>query len=215
MHSRWNPTPKQTMVLEEVYSNGTRTPTTQQIQEIASKLQNYGRIEGKNVFYWFQNHKSREKLKRRRGDQQEVTTNVHEEAMTNNDSSSVSRRRGDHLVIHTRTCLSSSPTHPQNNTIDDGKRGLMEEKEATPQNQIHSINTSDFNYHLMIVASKRSQEAEQQLNEEEEETRKSRTLDLFPVTDNQERTGFEGKNRKPDQLYSNYCYSYEFMPLMD
>ena len=62
MHSRWNPTPEQTMVLEEVYSSGTRTPTTQQIQEIASKLQKYGRIEGKNVFYWFQNHKSRERL---------------------------------------------------------------------------------------------------------------------------------------------------------
>lgn len=96
MHSRWNPTPEQTMVLEEVYSSGIRTPTIQQIHEIASKLKNYGRIEGKNVFYWFQNHKSRERLKRRRGDQQVVTTinNVHEEplhkdnAMVNKDSSS-------------------------------------------------------------------------------------------------------------------------------
>lgn len=83
MHSRWNPTPEQTMVLEEVYSSGIRTPTIQQIHEIASKLQNYGRIEGKNVFYWFQNHKSRERLKRRRGDQQVVTiiNNVHEEPL--------------------------------------------------------------------------------------------------------------------------------------
>ncbi|KAJ0253434.1 Homeobox domain-containing protein [Hirschfeldia incana] len=233
MHSRWNPTPEQMMVLEEVYSSGTRTPTTQQIQEIASKLQKYGRIEGKNVFYWFQNHKSRERLKRRRGDQQGVTTisNVREEplndnivvATANKDSSLVSRRRGDHRVIYTRTCLSSSPTHLQNNNIDDGKREQYEtgvkDKEATCQNQINPINTSEFNYHL-IVASKPSQEADQQytLNEDdekEEETRKSRTLDLFPVIENQETTGFAEKNTKPNQLYCNYCYYYEFMPLMN
>ncbi|KAL0699498.1 hypothetical protein Bca4012_055620 [Brassica carinata] len=222
-HSRWNPTPEQTMVLEEVYSSGTRTPSTQQIREIASKLQKYGRIEGKNVFYWFQNHKSRERLKRRRGDQQGVTTinNVHEEPLLNKDSSSVSRRRGDHRVIHSRTYLSSSPTHPQNNSIDDGKReenkrGLEEEKETTCQNQIHPSNTSDFNYHLI----KPSQEEEQQFKlnddeEEEEETRKNRTLDLFPVTENQETTGFAEKNTKPNQMHCNYCYYYEFMPLMN
>ncbi|KAL1219489.1 WUSCHEL-related homeobox 6 [Cardamine amara subsp. amara] len=64
--SRWNPTPEQITTLEELYRSGTRTPTTEQIQEIASKLRKYGRIEGKNVFYWFQNHKARERLKRRR-----------------------------------------------------------------------------------------------------------------------------------------------------
>lgn len=64
--SRWNPTPEQITTLEELYRNGTRTPTTEQIQQIASKLRKFGRIEGKNVFYWFQNHKARERLKRRR-----------------------------------------------------------------------------------------------------------------------------------------------------
>ncbi|KAF2587981.1 hypothetical protein F2Q70_00041677 [Brassica cretica] len=229
MHSRWNPTPEQTMVLEEVYSSGTRTPTTQQIQEIASKLQKYGRIEGKNVFYWFQNHKSRERLKRRRGDQQGVTTisNVHEETLrkdnvivdtANKDSSSdIAWKDFYHVMLGTIT--------KKKNSIDDGKReeykrGLEEEKETTSQNQIHPSNTSDFNYHL-ITASKPSQEEEQQykLNdddeEEEEETRKSRTLDLFPVIENQEIIGFEEKNTKPNQLYCNYCYYYEFMPLMN
>lgn len=76
------------MALQEVYSSGTRTPTTQQIQEIASKLQKYGRIEGKNVFYWFQNHKSRERVKRRRPDQQErfTSNNVHEEPLRSKDN---------------------------------------------------------------------------------------------------------------------------------
>uniref|UniRef100_A0A7N0VH11 Homeobox domain-containing protein n=1 Tax=Kalanchoe fedtschenkoi TaxID=63787 RepID=A0A7N0VH11_KALFE len=48
--SRWNPTPEQLRALEDR----------------ALQLRRYGKIEGKNVFYWFQNHKARECQKRRR-----------------------------------------------------------------------------------------------------------------------------------------------------
>ncbi|XP_010551135.1 PREDICTED: WUSCHEL-related homeobox 1 [Tarenaya hassleriana] len=64
--SRWNPTPEQLRVLEDLYRRGTRTPSADQIQQITSQLRRYGKIEGKNVFYWFQNHKARERQKRRR-----------------------------------------------------------------------------------------------------------------------------------------------------
>ncbi|KAF9592421.1 hypothetical protein IFM89_014911 [Coptis chinensis] len=64
--SRWNPTPEQIQTLEELYRRGTRTPTSDQIQHITAQLRRYGKIEGKNVFYWFQNHKARERQKRRR-----------------------------------------------------------------------------------------------------------------------------------------------------
>ncbi|KAJ4961600.1 hypothetical protein NE237_021510 [Protea cynaroides] len=64
--SRWNPTPDQLMALEDLYRRGTRTPTAEQIQQITSQLRRFGKIEGKNVFYWFQNHKARERQKRRR-----------------------------------------------------------------------------------------------------------------------------------------------------
>lgn len=119
----------------------------------------------------------------------------------------------------------------QNNNIDDGKmeeyeRGLEEEKEATCQNKINRINT---NYYHQNNTSKGSQEAEREVSvnehqydlndeEEEEETRKSRTLDLFPVRENQEKTdatGLEEKNTKPNHLFRNYYYYYEFMPLMN
>ncbi|KAJ6370124.1 hypothetical protein OIU76_028402 [Salix suchowensis] len=66
MSSRWNPTPEQLRTLEDLYRRGTRTPSTDQIQDITAQLRRYGRIEGKNVFYWFQNHKARERQKRRR-----------------------------------------------------------------------------------------------------------------------------------------------------
>ncbi|XP_062111129.1 WUSCHEL-related homeobox 6 isoform X2 [Humulus lupulus] len=64
--SRWTPTPEQLLVLEELYQHGKRTPTAQQIQEITTMLRRFGKIEGKNVFYWFQNHKARDKRKRRK-----------------------------------------------------------------------------------------------------------------------------------------------------
>jgi Homeodomain len=64
--TRWCPTPEQLMILEEMYRNGLRTPNASQIQDITRQLSCYGRIEGKNVFYWFQNHKARDRQKLRR-----------------------------------------------------------------------------------------------------------------------------------------------------
>jgi Homeodomain len=64
--TRWSPTPEQLMLLEEMYKNGVKTPNATQIQQITAQLSRYGRIQGKNVFYWFQNHKARERQKVRR-----------------------------------------------------------------------------------------------------------------------------------------------------
>ncbi|KAF8378622.1 hypothetical protein HHK36_029969 [Tetracentron sinense] len=75
--SRWNPTPEQLRTLEELYRRGTRTPTADQIQHITAQLRRFGKIEGKNVFYWFQNHKARERQKRRR--QSELAVGVEEQ----------------------------------------------------------------------------------------------------------------------------------------
>ncbi|XP_031108482.1 WUSCHEL-related homeobox 5-like [Ipomoea triloba] len=63
---RWNPTTEQVKLLSDLFSGGLRTPTTDQIQKISCELSFYGKIESKNVFYWFQNHKARERHKRRR-----------------------------------------------------------------------------------------------------------------------------------------------------
>lgn len=71
--SRWSPTPVQLLVLEELYRQGLKTPSAEQIQQIATQLRQFGKIEGKNVFYWFQNHKARERQKRRRREMEETT----------------------------------------------------------------------------------------------------------------------------------------------
>ncbi|KAF2300464.1 hypothetical protein GH714_013608 [Hevea brasiliensis] len=64
--SRWCPTPEQLMILEELYRRGIKTPNASQIQRITAHLSLYGNIEGKNVFYWFQNHKARDRQKLKR-----------------------------------------------------------------------------------------------------------------------------------------------------
>ncbi|KAG5566892.1 hypothetical protein RHGRI_002443 [Rhododendron griersonianum] len=62
---RWNPTKEQITMLENWYKQGIRTPSAEQIQQITARLQAYGHIEGKNVFYWFQNHKARQRQKQK------------------------------------------------------------------------------------------------------------------------------------------------------
>ncbi|XP_042465907.1 WUSCHEL-related homeobox 5-like [Zingiber officinale] len=64
-NSRWNPTKEQISLLEGLYKQGVRTPSADQIQQITGKLREYGSIEGKNVFYWFQNHKARQRQKQK------------------------------------------------------------------------------------------------------------------------------------------------------
>ncbi|KAI4375042.1 hypothetical protein MLD38_012958 [Melastoma candidum] len=64
--TRWNPTQEQIGILEMLYRGWVRTPNAQQIEQITAQLGKYGKIEGKNVFYWFQNHKARERQKQKR-----------------------------------------------------------------------------------------------------------------------------------------------------
>nr|ACJ61508.1 wuschel [Glycine max] len=64
--TRWTPTNDQIRILKDLYyNNGIRSPSAEQIQRISARLRQYGKIEGKNVFYWFQNHKARERQKKR------------------------------------------------------------------------------------------------------------------------------------------------------
>nr|GLL37791.1 protein ABHD17B [Ipomoea trifida] len=43
-----------------------RNPSRQEIMGITQRLSQYGKIEEKNVFYWFQNQKGRERQQRKR-----------------------------------------------------------------------------------------------------------------------------------------------------
>ncbi|KAF6163537.1 hypothetical protein GIB67_002542 [Kingdonia uniflora] len=95
--SRWNPTPDQLETLEELFRQGTQSPTAEEIQHIAAKLRRYGKIEGKNVFYWFQNHKARERHKRRR--KSDTTSHVGTDILENEQKSAGTTTTRNTLII--------------------------------------------------------------------------------------------------------------------
>ncbi|CAN8245950.1 unnamed protein product [Cochlearia groenlandica] len=62
---RWNPKPEQIRILESIFNSGIVNPPRDEIQRIRIRLQEFGQIGDANVFYWFQNRKSRAKHKLR------------------------------------------------------------------------------------------------------------------------------------------------------
>ncbi|VFQ88523.1 unnamed protein product [Cuscuta campestris] len=63
--ARWNPKPEQIRILESIFNSGMVNPSRDEIRSIRVKLQEYGQLADANVFYWFQNRKSRTKHKLR------------------------------------------------------------------------------------------------------------------------------------------------------
>ncbi|RDX96296.1 WUSCHEL-related homeobox 9, partial [Mucuna pruriens] len=62
---RWNPKPEQIRILETIFNSGMVNPPREEIRKIRVQLQEYGQVGDANVFYWFQNRKSRSKHKLR------------------------------------------------------------------------------------------------------------------------------------------------------
>ncbi|GLJ10320.1 hypothetical protein SUGI_0126130 [Cryptomeria japonica] len=62
--TKWKPTESQKRILESFFASGTRKPSVEQVNRITAELQLYGPVEGKNVFYWFQNAAARDRRKR-------------------------------------------------------------------------------------------------------------------------------------------------------
>ncbi|KAG2590675.1 hypothetical protein PVAP13_5NG424100 [Panicum virgatum] len=62
---RWNPKPEQIRILEAIFNSGMVNPPRDEIPRIRMRLLEYGQVGDANVFYWFQNRKSRSKNKLR------------------------------------------------------------------------------------------------------------------------------------------------------
>ncbi|KAE8674259.1 putative rac gtpase [Hibiscus syriacus] len=62
---RWNPKPEQIRILEAIFNSGMVNPPRDEIRKIKVLLQEYGQVGDANIFYWFQNRKSRSKPKLR------------------------------------------------------------------------------------------------------------------------------------------------------
>ncbi|KAG6535418.1 hypothetical protein ZIOFF_000390 [Zingiber officinale] len=60
---RWNPKPEQIRILDAIFNSGMVNPSRDEIRKIRLQLQEFGPVGDANVFYWFQNRKSRSKNK--------------------------------------------------------------------------------------------------------------------------------------------------------
>ncbi|KAL6553906.1 hypothetical protein OROMI_019579 [Orobanche minor] len=115
---RWTPTTYQIRIHKDLYfNNSVRSPTAEQIQRISAKLRQYGKIEGKNVFYWFQNHKARERQKKR------FTSDIpmhHRPPLRR-------RRRPPHLqqVLQHQPCYASSSASSATSLVNVGSYGYV------------------------------------------------------------------------------------------
>ncbi|KAG5553765.1 hypothetical protein RHGRI_011598 [Rhododendron griersonianum] len=74
VRSRWTPKPEQILILESIFNSGMVNPPKDETVRIRKLLEKFGSVGDANVFYWFQNRRSRS---RRRQRQQ-----IHEAAAT-------------------------------------------------------------------------------------------------------------------------------------
>ncbi|KAF1861588.1 hypothetical protein Lal_00025969 [Lupinus albus] len=110
--TRWTPTTDQIRILKDLYyNNGIRSPSAEQIQRISARLRQYGKIEGKNVFYWFQNHKARERQKKRftsdvlmqRGPTNTASTSKHDQPPIHTNYSNIASTGGSSIPSSSAT----------------------------------------------------------------------------------------------------------------
>ncbi|KAL3623915.1 Homeobox domain [Castilleja foliolosa] len=57
--TRWNPKPEQILMLESIFNNGMVNPSKEETTSIRILLENYGQLADANIFYWFQNRRSK------------------------------------------------------------------------------------------------------------------------------------------------------------
>ncbi|KAH7833309.1 hypothetical protein Vadar_005023 [Vaccinium darrowii] len=202
--SRWNPTPEQLRALEELYEGGTRTPTADQIKLIAGMLCRFGKIEGKNVFYWFQNHKARERQKRRRNQSrpslESEETGFKIGQAKNNATSNCSTISEDSVSFHRAAVASESGTQgwiqlEETELLQKTRTRITQSKHAMWQLMKPSSTPPQATFQFMATPS-RSTAAPEGLNlsmnlapncrdmdvtKFEEECAKPQTLELFPI----------------------------------
>ncbi|KAK6942074.1 Homeobox domain [Dillenia turbinata] len=77
--SRWTPKPEQILILESIFNSGMVNPPKEETVRIRKLLEKFGSVGDANVFYWFQNRRSRLRRRQRQlqaaaftGDQQQM-----------------------------------------------------------------------------------------------------------------------------------------------
>ncbi|KAL1563587.1 wuschel-related homeobox [Salvia divinorum] len=65
VRSRWTPKPEQILILETIFNSGMVNPPKDETVRIRKLLEKFGSVADANVFYWFQNRRSRSRRRQR------------------------------------------------------------------------------------------------------------------------------------------------------
>ncbi|XVF30700.1 hypothetical protein REPUB_Repub16aG0080700 [Reevesia pubescens] len=65
VRSRWTPKPEQILILESIFNSGMVNPAKDETVRIRKLLEKFGSVGDANVFYWFQNRRSRSRRRQR------------------------------------------------------------------------------------------------------------------------------------------------------
>ncbi|XWS42736.1 hypothetical protein CRYUN_Cryun16bG0039700 [Craigia yunnanensis] len=65
VRSRWTPKPEQILILETIFNSGMVNPPKEETVRIRKLLEQFGSVGDANVFYWFQNRRSRSRRRQR------------------------------------------------------------------------------------------------------------------------------------------------------
>ncbi|NP_001234072.1 compound inflorescence isoform X1 [Solanum lycopersicum] len=128
---RWNPRPEQIRILEAIFNSGMVNPPRDEIRKIRAKLQEYGQVGDANVFYWFQNRKSRSKHKQRH-----LQAKAQQQHHNNNNNSS-------HQPIITSSSSSSDKSSPNSLTFSIGTSNVMDLLNS-PTSSVNQQNYNEF-----------------------------------------------------------------------
>ncbi|KAG6536543.1 hypothetical protein ZIOFF_001601 [Zingiber officinale] len=66
VRTRWTPKPEQILILESIFNSGMVNPPKDETVRIRKLLEKFGAVGDANVFYWFQNRRSRSRRHQRR-----------------------------------------------------------------------------------------------------------------------------------------------------
>ncbi|KAH0454260.1 hypothetical protein IEQ34_016184 [Dendrobium chrysotoxum] len=98
IRSRWTPKPEQILILESIFNSGMVNPPREETVRIRKLLEKFGSVGDANVFYWFQNRRSRSRRRQRQlqaslaattSGQANVATSIYESTVASCSSSSL------------------------------------------------------------------------------------------------------------------------------
>ncbi|KAL2485001.1 Homeobox domain-containing protein [Abeliophyllum distichum] len=226
MSSRWNPTADQLQALQEMYRCGLRTPSAQQIQQIAAKLRRFGKIEGKNVFYWFQNHKARERQKKRRQQEALLSGKRKFDVFENPEREHADLSRKDVETKHPKklstpskcTTLSEDSVSMHRAAVAEYGTDRWIKQQTVERNEIWPLKDSDQEnpkHFLALNLSISLPFKNEDKGNLENGNKENLTLELFPIWRNDQRTNLNFI--KEDTDFSSMKITpnkfFEFLPL--